>query len=244
MIAPGFRVRIMSDFVRFEPFSNRSDASIAAADILASLLKPCLASGPFAEASLVVSGGTTPGPCFNHLSLEVLDWSRVTIVPSDERWVPGDDQDSNERLISHYLLQNEARNGRYMSFYRNGIEPQQAPMQIEQDLRMMDLPFSAVLLGMGADGHFASLFPDFAGLPEALDPAGSAKCVLVQTASSPHLRISLTLSALLASAAIVLLVFGEAKRTVIESALKGEGNYPVEALLKHAKCPLHVVWAP
>lgn len=235
---------MMSDFVRFHAFENRSEASIAAADILSGLLSPCLATSPFAEASLVVSGGTTPGPCFNRLSLQVLNWSRVTVVPSDERWVPGDDQDSNERLIKHYLLQNEARHARFLSFYRSGVEPQQAPVQVEQDMQMMDLPFSAVLLGMGADGHFASLFPDFAGLSEALDPAGRAKCILVQTPSSPHLRISLTLSALLASQEIVLLIFGEAKRAVIESAQKGEGGYPVEALLRHARCPLHVVWAP
>lgn len=234
----------MSEFIEFRSFDNRSEASIAAADILAGLLKPCLATAPFAEASFVVSGGTTPGPCFNRLSLEVMDWSRVTIVPSDERWVPNDDSDSNERLISHYLLQNEARHGKFLSFYRSGVEPQKAPMLVEHDLQMMELPFSAVLLGMGTDGHFASLFPDYAGLPEALDPESSEQCTLVKTAGSPHLRISLTLPALLASAGIVLLVFGEDKRAVIESALKGEGNYPVEALLKHAKCPLQVIWAP
>jgi 6-phosphogluconolactonase len=115
---------------------------------------------------------------------------------------------------------------------------------IEQDLMMMEQPFSAVLLGMGEDGHFASLFPDFEGLPEALDPDGKSQCIMVRTAGSPYVRISLTLSAMLASAEIVLLMFGEAKRAVFDKARQCKGNYPVEALIKHTRCPLTVFWAP
>jgi 6-phosphogluconolactonase len=234
----------MSEAIELRVFKHRLDASVAAADLLAGLLAPRLAEGPMAEASLVVSGGTSPGPCFNHLSVKVLDWSRVTIVPSDERWVPGDDPESNERLIRHNLLKNEARRSSFLSFYRSGISPQQAPPLIERDLMMMEQPFTAVLLGMGEDGHFASLFPDYEGLPEALDPDGKSRCVMVRTAGSPHMRISLTLSAMLASERIVLLIFGEAKRAVFEAASNGEGNYPVEALVKNTRCPVTVFWAP
>jgi len=178
------------------------------------------------------------------LSEVTLDWSRVIVIPSDERWVASEDPHSNERLIKGRLLQGLAGNGKMLSFYRAGLDSSQAPLVIEKELASLTQPFSATLLGMGEDGHFASLFPDFAGLQKALDPRGSVKCLTVQTNSSPHLRISLSLSALLNSAHIVLLIFGESKRRVFETALAGGSGYPVEALLNHAQSTLTVVWAP
>ena len=228
----------------FQAFEGREAASRAAAGMLAGWLDDALSQGPQAGASLVVSGGSTPGPCFAQLSTKPLDWSRVTVVPSDERWVPAEDPASNEGLIRRQLLQDKAAPAQLLPFYREGIEAEEAPLVIEPDLRAAPRPFSATLLGMGEDGHFASLFPDFPGLPEALDPGGAARCVMVQTGGSPHRRISLTLSALLDSRAIVLLMFGEAKRRVIEAANRGGSSYPVEALLHHARCPLGVMWAP
>jgi len=234
----------MSGLIEFRAYKTRSEASFAAADLLASLLRDCLTNDTKAQASLVVSGGSTPGPCFDQLSTEVLDWSRVTVLPSDERWVPGNDPDSNERLIRSRLLQGPAGQGNVLPFFREGIEAKQAPRVIEQDLESLVRPFSASLLGMGEDGHFASLFPDFADLPKVLDPHGKAQCIMVQTAGSSHLRISLTLSALLDSACIVLLIFGEAKRAVLDTAMNGGSNYPIESLLQHVSTPLMVIWAP
>jgi 6-phosphogluconolactonase len=97
---------------------------------------------------------------------------------------------------------------------------------------------------MGEDGHFASLFPDFEDLEEALDPESRDQCVMVRTAGSPYLRISLTLSALLDSNSIVLLFFGQAKRRVFEAAAAGASNYPVAALLAQDTVPVTVIWAP
>ena len=234
----------MSGAIEFQSFNDRSSACTAAAELLAARISQALDSGPLAQASLVVSGGSTPGPCFDHLSGAALDWSRVTVVPSDERWVPATDPDSNERLIRQRLLRDRAEAGRLLSFFRADMDVAQAPAQIETDLHRVAQPFSATLLGMGEDGHFASLFPDFAGLPEALDPGNRAACVMVRTAGSPHLRISLTLSALLNSAHTVLLIFGEAKKTVFEAARAGGSAYPVEALLRESRKPLTVIWAP
>jgi len=234
----------MPGLIEFRAFENRQTAAAAAAVLLASLVRNALAAGPTAEASLVVSGGSTPGPCFDLLSDEELDWSRVTVVPSDERWVPADDPDSNERLIEKRLLKGLAERGQVLPFFRAGLDVSQAPRAIEKDLASLTQPFSATLLGMGEDGHFASLFPDFDGLKKALDPHEKTQCLLVRTASSPHPRISLSLSALLNSAHIVLLIFGEAKRRVFEAASAGGGGYPVEALLDHASDTLTVIWAP
>ncbi len=244
MAVHGFRIDQVPKRIEFRIFESRSAAASAASDLLAALIRKGLATDPAAQASLVVSGGSTPGPCFDHLSAEVLDWSRVIVVPSDERWVPDNDPDSNEGLIKRRLLQDQAGAARVLSLYRSGIEAVQAPLLIEPDLMNLSQPFSAALLGMGEDGHFASLFPDFDGLQSALDPESQVACTMVQTAGSPHLRISLTLSALLNCVHTVLLIYGEAKRSVFESAYRGGSAYPVEALLHHARAPLTVMWAP
>jgi 6-phosphogluconolactonase len=131
-----------------------------------------------------------------------------------------------------------------LPFFRAGIDAALAPAQIERDLAGLEKTFSGSLLGMGEDGHFASLFPDFDGLQMALDPDNRAVCTIVQTAGSPHLRISLTLSALLNSVHTVLLISGEAKRLVFETALTGGSAYPVETLLAQTRTPLTVMWAP
>jgi len=235
---------VVPGLVEFRSFENRDAASAAAAALLADLLGKDLASGPKKQVSLVVSGGSTPGPCFKILSQQDLDWSRVTVIPSDERWVPLDDPDSNEFLIRTRLLQGPAMKGNVLSFFRTGLDAAQALPLIERDLAVLTQPFSASLLGMGEDGHFASLFPDFAGLKKALDPNCGAACTMVETAASPHLRISLTLSALLNSAYTVLLIFGETKRCVFESASLGGSAYPIEALLNLSRKPVMVIWAP
>ncbi|MGB5486511.1 MAG: 6-phosphogluconolactonase [Lysobacterales bacterium] len=234
----------MSALIEFRAFENRPEATAAAADLLVSLVNDVLDQSPHAEASLVVSGGSTPGPCFDLMSATPLDWSRVTVVPSDERWVSPDSRDSNERLIRQRLLTGLAAKGKVLPFFRSGLDASQAPRLIEKDLAGLTQPFSAVLLGMGEDGHFASLFPDFDGLQKALDPHDKSACTMVQTSGSPHLRISLTLSALLNCTHTVLLIFGEAKREVFEAASADGSAYPIGALLHEIHKPLTVIWAP
>ena len=234
----------MTAGIEFLEFESRETASAAAADLLSDLLRSALEQKPKNKVSLVLSGGSTPGLCFDLLSSETLDWSRVTVVPSDERWVSPDHPDSNERLIRSRLLQGQASKGKVLSFFRAGVDAIQAPSLIQQDLAELPHPYSASLLGMGEDGHFASLFPDFSDLHLALDPQGKLRCLAVQTAGSPHTRISLTLSEILDSEHIVLLIYGDNKRQVFEAAQAGDGRYPVESLLTLAKSSLSVIWAP
>lgn len=228
--------------LQFREFTDRSAASAVASDLLAGALRGALEKS--GEASLVVSGGVTPQECFLNLSRQALDWSRVTIVPSDERWVEPHNVSSNEHLIHTRLMLGPASAARLLSFYLEELEAEEAPEVITNGLNRLARPFACTLLGMGEDGHFASLFPDFEGLVEALDPENSKQCVVVKTADSPYLRISLTLSALLDSNAIVLLFFGEAKRRVFEAAAAGDSTYPVAALLSQDKVPVTVIWAP
>lgn len=231
--------------ISFHACADRQAASRAAADLLAERLAADLDRRDCA--SLVVSGGTTPESCFGMLSETALDWARVTVVPSDERWVPADDPNSNEGLIRNHLLRNAAAPARLLPLYRPELDPDlgpgAVPAAIERDLRSLVGPFSAVLLGIGADGHFASLFPDYAGLSCALDPASVERCVLVRTAGSAFLRVSLTLSALLQTSQVALLFFGEEKRTVFEQALAGGSPYPVQSMLAQTAVPVAAFWA-
>lgn len=231
----------MKTAVSFQAFNDRHAASRAAANLLAERLSADLEHR--GSGSFVVSGGTTPETCFGMLSEAELDWARVTVVPSDERWVPADDPNSNEALIRQHLLRNSAAAARLLPLYRPGLDPAAAPAAIEQDLQGLGGPFCAVLLGMGADGHFASLFPDYAGLSRALDPLAAERCTLVRTAGSPFLRISLTLSALLQTGLAALLFFGEEKRLVFEEALAGGSDYPVQSLLAQNAVPVAAYWA-
>ena len=168
--------------IDIQKFTNRQEASRAAAALLTERLAKRLDQSSDSHATLVVSGGSTPGPCFDYLSNEDLDWQRVTVIPSDERWVPADHPDSNERLVRSRLIKGNADAAGFLSFYRQGLTAEQAPGQIEKDLGALAQTFSAALLGMGEDGHFASLFPDFEELEKALEPDGERHCILVKTA--------------------------------------------------------------
>ena len=232
----------MPDTARFLEFRDREQASLTAAKLMARDISDCL--GGAERCAIVVSGGTTPGRCFDHLSRTPLPWSRVTVIPSDERWVPVEHADSNEKMIRNRLLSSQAGEGEVLPLFRGNASIGQAPGLIAQDLSALPLPFACVLLGMGADGHFASLFPDFDGLADALDPTGQQLCTQVRTAGSPHLRISLCLPALLNTRHTVLLIFGADKHRVLQRSLVPGSGYPIAALLQHHASPMTVVWSP
>ena len=223
-------------------FDNRDEASIAAAAALAELIGRRLATQ--GAASLVVSGGTTPGRCFAELAATDLDWQLVSVVLSDERWVPPDSDDSNEKLVRELLLTGHAAGASLLSVYQSDTSPEARCETLADEMRALPFPFAAALLGMGEDGHFASLFPDAANLGEGLDTDSATLCLPVATAASPHPRISLSLSALSRSDEIVLLVFGEKKLNVIEAAKEAENDLPIARLLRQKRAPVNVYWAP
>ena len=223
-------------------FKDRKAAAQATAEAIAAALRRRLASED--EVALVVSGGSTPVPVLLGLSAMALDWSRVHVVPSDERWVPADHEESNEHMIRGALMRNHAADARLVSLYRAGRTPEEACDALQPTLEHLPLPMAATLLGMGTDGHFASLFPDYDGLEDALDLSNEHWCAGVRTAGSPHPRLSLTLPALACSDRIILLIFGDEKRQVLEDARAGRREYPVSALLAQNRAPLHVIWAP
>ena len=119
------------------------------------------------RATFVVPGGTTPGPIFDLLCRKGLDWARVDVMLSDERWLPEDDPRSNTRLLRQRLLVNRAAASGYLPLYAAYEHPEQGLPGLAAKLEP-HLPIAVMLLGMGADMHTASLFPGADKLKQAL----------------------------------------------------------------------------
>lgn len=225
-----------------EFFDSQSLASAAAAERVADALKKRLVDQP--QASLVVTGGSTPENCYQLLAKTALPWDRVHIVLSDERCVPVDHEASNEGMIRRLLMTERAASANLVSIYAKELAPDDQCDAITEKLNSMPTPFSMSLLGMGEDGHFASLFADFDRLNEGLDPDSDQRCMLLRTAASPHPRITLTMSTLSRSNEILLLFFGATKRKIYERAKLPDCDYPVSRLLQQQQTPVHTIWAP
>ena len=172
-------------------------------------------------ASFVVCGGSSPLPLYDNLSNKDLDWSKVSIFLGDDRVVPSDHQDSNNYLIQLHLLKNNASSA---SFY-----PLNDSKITIKDIRR---PFDVVLLGLGNDGHFASLFPAQLNNALAFDAYASPSTIVSdQDLGSPsHKRISMNLSMLIDAKRCILLVPNSDKRKIVERAYK-DNLLPLHFLL-------------
>ena len=195
-------------------------------------------------ASLVVSGGKSPLPFFSELRTRALDWANVTVTLADERWVATDHPDSNERLLREHLLVEAARSARLVGLKNDADTPASASARAAtwRALAAMRRPFDAVVLGMGADGHTASLFPGMPGLRDAVDADAPAHVVAGVAPSEPRARISLNLSALLESRRLYLPLQGAAKHAVYRAARDQADamRHPVAAVLAQRRVPVVV----
>jgi len=217
-----------------ETFPTSAAAADAAAFAIGRRLAEALQTR--GRASLVATGGRSPGPVFDRLRLQPgIDWSRVVATLSDERCVPPDDPASNAKGVRERLLVGEAAKAHFLPLW---------PAPDPAALRALT-PFDAVMLGMGEDGHIASLIPGDPDLAAAMDPAAEALTVSVPAGlgSPPVARISLTFAALSQARAIFLLIAGETKREVIARAEAG-ADLPVRALITQAQAPVRVLWSP
>ncbi len=232
-----------------ETVADRAALTVRCADWIAGRLKAGLAAGE--AAGLAVPGGRTPVPVFQALSAMDLDWARVHVTLTDERWVAPDHADSNEALVRRHLVTHRAGEAVFAGLKSDAeTAPAGVPM-IEDRLKAMSWPLDAVVLGMGADGHIASLFPHAEGLTRALDPHGAARVCAIRPdplpANAPYDRISLTLAALLDARAILLIVTGEDKRAVLDAAQRPGADplaLPVAAILTQTQVPVTIAWAP
>lgn len=220
-------------------YPDRDLMMIDLADTLAGELNQALRTGE--RASLVVPGGSTPGPVFDALSAVDLDWSRVTILVSDERWVPETSEHSNARLVKDRLLVGRAAAARFLPLYLGG-EGQEAVATLSARVAPL-LPFSVVLLGMGADMHTASLFPGEAALrPEHRHAQGVHLHFVKAPGLQPKVsRMTLTVPALNAAQRKHIVITGADKRAALDEAQKL--NDPFQAPIAAIMAGSTVHWA-
>lgn len=196
---------------------------------------------------LAVSGGTTPRRFLSELGRQRLDWGRVVVTLVDERWVGPDDARSNARLLRETLFAGAAAAARFEPLFEPSRDPSAVLLRIARRIEALPLPFDAVVLGMGSDGHTASLFPGGDTLARALDPHGRERVLALQAPGAGEPRVTLTLPALLATAALYLHIEGEAKRGVLARALDAQTrseDMPIRAVIKCAGEPLRMYWCP
>lgn len=195
------------------------------------------------SASLVVSGGSTPRPLFQALAQRELPWENIAITLADERWVDTSSKDSNEAMLREILLQGAAANANFIPLKNSASTAVVGRDQCEQSLSNIAQPFDLVILGMGDDGHTASLFPGVAG--SALDSNTPEHCAAITPQTAPHERMSLTARAILDSRKIVLHIVGENKWQVYQEAML-EGaidDLPIRVVLHQNKVPVDVYWS-
>jgi 6-phosphogluconolactonase len=197
-------------------------------------------------ASLVVSGGRSPVRLFEILRTRALEWNRVRIALADERWVSPEDAASNEHLVRDVLLKDHAAAARFQGLKNGAPTPDLGAVSAWETFARVPRPFDSVILGMGDDGHTASLIPGSPNLPGALNRSAAAGCVGMWSPAPPHPRLSLNLTALLDSRRVVVLITGESKsRTYAAACEPGPvEDMPVRAVLRQSRTPVDVMWSP
>ena len=189
------------------------------------------------SASLAVPGGSTPGPIFDVLCAADIDWSKVTILPSDERWVPEGSEHSNARLIRERLLVERAAAAQFMPLYREGADGPQSVAAMSEELTPF-LPLSVAVLGMGGDMHTASLFPGEAALrPDARHDENQHVHFVKTPGLAPKVsRMTLTVPVLNGAMSKHIVITGADKKAALAEAAHLNDPYqaPICAVLSGA----------
>lgn len=205
-------------------------AAALAAQIADELQQAIAARG---KALLVISGGSTPRRLLETLSHASLDWSVVTVTLADERWVPASDPRSNAALAEQTLLRNAAAAARFLPMFRADLDIDDAAREYSTALYACCLPIDVLLLGMGNDGHTASLFPQGDQLSRAMAPDCSDIALPMRAPGAPEPRITLTLPTLASARHIHLHIEGQAKQQVLRQALASR-ELPIARVLAAA----------
>lgn len=196
------------------------------------------------HASLAVSGGSTPVPFFHALCRKPLDWARVDITLADERWVPETDPASNTRLVREHLLQGQAAAARFFPLKQPQPRARDGQPACEQVLAGMKWPLDVLVLGMGNDGHTASLFPDAPELEWALDPVNPQRTSAMSPPSQTQERITLTAAALAGARLTFLHLKGGDKLATLREALAQPDQVQAMPIRRFLRPGLQVFWSP
>jgi 6-phosphogluconolactonase len=225
-------------------FADGQELAEALADRVAAALT--LAITARGTATLAVSGGNTPKAFFAALSKQPIAWDKVTVTLVDERMVPVSHERSNHRLASLHLLQNRAAEAGFVPLYNSKGDATEVAQAASAAIDQLALPFDVVVLGMGTDGHTASFFPGGTTLDAVTDPACRQSVMAIEAPGAGEPRLTLTLPRIVEAGLLVLHIEGEQKKAVLAKALGAgpEADMPVRAVLRHAKTPVEIYWAP
>lgn len=222
--------------VAFTPYPDRDTLMRSLAELVADQLRAAVASK--GRATLAVPGGTTPGPFLSALSEAELDWGGVTVMLTDERQVPEGSERSNLRLVKATLAQNAAAKARLLDYNAGEGDLAAACAEVAAVL-----PIDVMVIGMGADMHTASLFPDAPELAAAL-AEDAPEILAIRPESQPEARLTLTGPVLRGAGAAHILIAGPEKRAALDMAL-ADGpvpEAPIRVVLT-APCPVTVHYA-
>lgn len=221
--------------MNFIEYADREMLAMHVADQLASELRKCLTMHD--HASFAVPGGTTPGPIFDLMSAADLEWDRVHVMLTDERWVPETDARSNGALVRKRLITDHASAAQFVPFYRDGLDAVAGSAAVAESLAS-EFPLSLLLLGMGADMHTASLFPGAEGLNEALSSTAPLLCPVAPEGEVA--RVTLPAHVLEGAMDTHVVIFGDDKRRALENA---RSMPPEEAPISTVLGTANVHWA-
>lgn len=222
-------------------FASREAMAESLSEVIGKLIERDVAQT--GEATLALSGGATPEALYRKLAASALPWRNTSIVLVDERWVPPGHERSNERFVRDCF--SRAAVARFIGLYEPDTSPADAAARLNQQRWPV---FTAVILGMGADGHTASWFPHAEGLAEALEsetPFAAIRATRSDVTGDERERVTMTMAAIRRANAVVMMLAGEDKRDAFQRACAAgpAGDMPVRAIMR-ARPDMLVAWAP
>ncbi|WJF90923.1 6-phosphogluconolactonase [Paraburkholderia bonniea] len=190
------------------------------------------------RATLAVSGGSSPRPFLQTLSTQPFPWACIDVTLVDDRWVPDTDAASNTRLVHDTLLQHAASAATFwpLTDTTQALEAHVAALNADTRRALPDV----AVLGMGEDGHTASIFADAPEWQHAIST--SQRFVAVHPGNAPHARISWSLSALKQTGRLFLLIAGQRKLEVLQQAAAAAQDNAISKLAHDKGVRLDVYW--
>lgn len=222
-------------------FSTKEQLDSALANHIADLLEAAVTEK--STVVLVLSGGNTPKGMLNQLCRKEIPWEKVTVLLADERWVDPDNDRSNEKMIRQQFLQEAAARANFSGFYQPDMIVGDAPAYLENRLRGLEQPVDVTVLGMGEDGHTASLFPCAGNIEELIGVEDQLKTVWVRPQTAPDDRISLSFPVLKKSKNICVHFTGELKKEIFQKMISDETRAPLGRLLGANEGRKAIFWA-